>query len=324
MSEHKEPAKKKPSGEKKSSTHKSSGTGEKKSSTHKSSGTGEKKSSAVKSPRSEDHSAELHQLKDKLVEQQQVHEKALAKQHEEHQEQITKLTKQVEALEASNKELAQQASQKKSSSSSSDDEDLKAELEQAQDEVQSLQSQVAELKGSVSSLAEQKNHATAGRDAAEAKKNKAEHEVAELRGQLAKEHEASEGLKAENQKLQSQLEEAQKARANGGLPRAASQKEPGPTPAWKLKQMEKEREEEEKRAQETQRKLVKASSIKVKSHEVIHPEPAIIRQPVNEPEERPAFKASQVVNEMSQADLEAAEEARLMRGLMRATPGAKK
>jgi len=72
--------------------------------------------------------------------------------------------------------------------------------------------------------------------------------------------------------------------------------------------------------------LVKASSIKVKQKDVIQqPEPIVVRQPVqSELEEKPQFKPSSVVNEMSQAELEAAEEARLMRGLMRAVPGTKK
>jgi len=157
--------------------------------------------------------------------------------------------------------------------------------------------------------------------------------VAELRAQLeqvTKEREASDrladDLKSDIQKLQGLLEEAQKRTTSGALSPRGQRVEPGSLPLWKIRQMEKEKEEEEKRAQESARKLVKASSIKVKQKDVIQqPEPIVVRQPVqSELEEKPQFKPSSVVNEMSQAELEAAEEARLMRGLMRAVPGTKK
>jgi len=279
-------------------------------------------------------------------------------------DEITKLTSTIADLNAKVAALAAELekAKDKDSSSSSDDKDavsdlknkiaeqdekitaLQSDLKEAHAEVdekaaeaESAQAQLA-VKAAQAQQAHEANEATKSQLAGESAKyssleatlSRTQKENHELKGDI-------ENLQEKVRSLEADLQNSSRNSTGAVSPRGGGNSTPkggdGSIPAWKLRQMEKEKEEEEKRAADRQAKLTKVSSIKVKTGELYRDSGA----------ERPNFKdpragkddkhpGSQVVEEPISAaallgsgktveELEAEEEARVMRNLGRGGQG---
>jgi len=340
----------KPSSDKKPSSSSSKPRTDKKSSSKPKSST-DKKPSSSKSPRSprddpeararrDEHNAKLKQLTDEhAIQKQNLNEKAAS------------LQAQLEDLEHKVKE-AEANKTKKSSSSSEDhartealiaDAEARATAHQAtlQDLTAKLHATEADSQTAHAALKNSKDaqHAAeAGQAQAERKLAELNQRVAELEAELAQAANTTTQLKERLATLQRQLKDAEPTKKVGFAGASTAPAGNGAVPAWKLRQMEQERELAEKRESEQARKLTKVTSIKVRKHEIGHD--AVDHEDGDDHVVRPAFKdplaakaAAQQAHEQSAVvhdnlvsprsmgvdqtpeEREAAEEARLLKFL---------
>jgi uncharacterized phage infection (PIP) family protein YhgE len=273
------------------------------------------KSSHVKKTEGADNSA--------LVNELETAKKELAAAQQDHKQTVDHLEERLNKLTKENEELQSKLDQKKDDSSSSSS----GEVDQLKSQLSALESE----KTQVASQLEEKSNAFA----------QLEQTVQDLRGQLdnfksEKDKELSslnETVKSLQHKLTSLEKENQELKDAASKPKGVSFGQTHPAnnpvsprfndtnmPAWKLRELEKQKEAEEQRERESRAKLQKVKSLRAVSSEIENPnfkDPLEKRQPVSfhaaaeEKEDKP------VADNMTEQEKIEAELARMNRTLKR-------
>jgi len=217
-----------------------------------------KHSSRNKTAEDGDHPKKSHSKKSHSHHVRSAEVEQLKKEFETAKEQIASLQKE-------NEELASKKAEKSSSSSSSQN--------GAAEENSKLKSQVDELEDTIGSLRDEIANLKAQHDRAlEAEFEKlasAQNQIKALNEKLEDSGKPKPitGPKVSFQQPQQPAPQQQQQVSSAISPRGGANKD-GSIPAWKLREMEKQKEAEEARNAETQRKLQKVASIRLTSNDV--------------------------------------------------------
>jgi predicted nucleic acid-binding Zn-ribbon protein len=259
-----EPDKKRKSRPKSEVVKSGSVTNEKRS--HKSSS---KTDADAPSKRSHSHKSKSHHVSSKPSADD------LRREVEAARAEIAQLNERVAALNTEKEELAAKAGKGSASSSSSSDSDgaaldgLKSQLEEEKASVASLQQQNAGLQGLQGEIAELREENGKKDKALEAEHTKfrdLQNQVQTLSDKLA-------NLEKENEELKSRAPSSAHAQALTS-PRGGGS-DGSNIPAWKLREMERQKEAEEQREREQRAKLQKVQSLRSVRNEVIVTEPIV-------------------------------------------------
>jgi len=263
----------------------------------------------------------------------EAEKQALAARLREAESRTNELEEQVQQL-GTDLEAAKNAKKEESENDNEELDQLKGQVESLRRRESEQNEIIEDLTSQVADLSRAKE--TVGAEAQQAKSDfaAAGSQISSLKGRV---EQLQEEKLRETDELKQQIEELAKRVREFEAEKGIKPKTDSSVPSWKQRQMEKEKEEEGRKAAEKERKLTKVTSIKIRTNEIGADRVDVEEGEKNVDKARPVFRdpleikqqqasavsddtqvgSGAVISEMTQAEKEAAEEARLMKFLKR-------